>query len=126
MMQQGLRSVCRRRRIGIGKRQATGKVVLVLDKIHRAFRAERPNQFWVADATQITTAKGTVYLATIPDVFSWRVLGWFMSATQDGELMVRALQMTVRTPHPAQFIHHSDHGSPHTSQKFRRAWPRQQ
>ena len=35
--------------------------------------------------------------------------------------MVRALQMTVRSRHPAEVIHHSDHGSQYTSQKFRQA-----
>ena len=53
--------------------------------------------------------------------FSRRVVGWSMSARQDAELMDRALQMADRTRHPAQVIYHSDHGSQHTSQKFRQA-----
>ena len=39
--------------------------------------------------------------------FSRRVVGWSMSALQDAELMVRALQMAVRSRHPAEVIHHS-------------------
>ena len=35
--------------------------------------------------------------------------------------MVRALQMAVRSRRPADVIHHSDHGSQYTSQKFRQA-----
>ena len=119
MVQQGIRGVCRRRRTG--ERKSTGKVVLAPDQVRRAFRAERPNQIWVADATQVTTAEGTVSLAAIQDVLSRRVVGWSMSAKQDAELMVRALQMAVRTRRPAQVIHHSDHGSQYTSQKFRQA-----
>ena len=119
MVQQGIRGVCRRRRSG--KRKSTGKVVLAPDQVRRAFRAERPNQLWVADATHVPTAEGTVSLAAIQDVFSRRVVGWSMSAKQDAELMVRALQMAVRSRRPAQVIHHSDHGSQYTSQKFRQA-----
>ena len=119
MSQQGIRGVCRRRRKGKPKR--TGTVVLAPDQVGRSFQAERPNQLWVADATYIPTSEGTLYLAAIQDVFSRRVVGWSMSPKQDAELMVRALQMAVRTRHPAQVIHHSDHGSQYTSQKFRQA-----
>ena len=38
MIQQGIRGVCRRRRTG--ERKSTGKVVLALDQVRRAFRAE--------------------------------------------------------------------------------------
>ena len=119
MVQLGLRGVCRRRRNG--KRKSTGTAVVAPDQVRRAFRAVRPNQLWVADATYIPTLEGTMYLAAIQDVFSRRVVGWSMSAKQDAELMVRALQMAVRSRHPAQVIHHSDHGSQYTSQKFRQA-----
>ncbi|MYD46337.1 MAG: DDE-type integrase/transposase/recombinase [Gammaproteobacteria bacterium] len=71
---------------------------------------EWPNQLWVADATFIPTSEGTLYLAEIQDVFSHHV-GWVVSPKQDAALMVRALQTAVRTRHPAQVIHHSDHGS---------------
>ena len=118
MAQQGLRGICRRRK---GKPKRTGKVVLAPDQVQRRFRAERPNQLWVADATYVPTAEGTVYLAVIQDVFSRRVVGWAMSARQDAELMVRALQMAVRTRRPAAVIHHSDHGSQYASHQFRKA-----
>ena len=99
----------------------SASAVIAPSQVRRAFRAERPDQLWVADATYLPTLEGTVYLAAIQDVFSRRVVGWSMSAKQDAELLVRAMQMAVRTRHPAQVIHHSDHGSQYTSQKFRQA-----
>ena len=119
MLQLGLRGVCRRRRKGKPKR--TGTRVVAPDQVRRSFRAERPKQLWVADATYIPTAEGTVYLAAIQEVFSRRVVGWSMSARQDAELMVRALPMAIRTRRPKQVIHHSDHGSQYVSLKFRQA-----
>ena len=119
MVLQGLRGVCRRRRNGKPKR--TGTVALAPDRVGRSFHAERPNQLWVADTTYIPTSAGTIYLAAIQDVFSRRIDGWSMSARQDAELMVLALQMAVRSRHPVAVIHHSDHGSQYSSQKFRQA-----
>ena len=119
MLQQGIQGICRRRRKGKPKR--AGTVVLAPDQVRRSFQAERPNQLWVADATDIPTSEGTLYLAAIQDVFSRRVVGWSMSARQDAELMVRALQMAVQTRRPAHVIHHSDHGSQYMSLKFRQA-----
>lgn len=74
----------------------------------------------MADATYISTAEGTVYLATIQDVRSRRVVVHVVR--QDVELMVRALHMAVQTRHPAQIIQHSDHGSQHAPRKFRQAY----
>ena len=119
MLQQGLRGIGRRRRKGKSKR--TGTVVLAPDQVRRSFHAERPKQLWVADATDIPTSEGTLYFAAIPEVFSRRVVGGSRSPKQDAEFRVRALQMAVRTRHPAQVLHHSDHGSQYTSPKFRQA-----
>ncbi|MXZ56420.1 MAG: IS3 family transposase [Gammaproteobacteria bacterium] len=119
MLQQGLRGICRRRRKGRPKRTRTRAVPP--DQVRRSFHAERPNQLWVADATYIPTAEGPVYLAAIQDVFSRRVVGWSLSARQDAELMVRALQMVIRTRRPTHVIHHSGHGSLYVSLKFRQA-----
>ena len=119
MLQQNLRGVCRRRRKGKPKR--TGTVVLAPDPVRRSFHAARPNPRWVADATYLPTAAGTLYWAMIQEVFSRRVVSWSRSARQDAELRVRALQMAVRTRRPAQVIHHSDHGSQYASHQFRKA-----
>lgn len=89
------------------------------DLVRREFRAARPNQIWVADATYVPTQEGTLYLAVIKDVFSRRIVGWSTSARQGSELMVRALQQAVSERNPQQgVIHHSDHGSQYTSTAF--------
>src|SRR5690606_16975137 len=48
------------------------------DLVQRAFRAERPDQLWVADMTQQHTDEGWLYLAVVVDAFSRRVIGWSM------------------------------------------------
>ena len=41
----------------------------------RAFTADAPNLKWVGDITEIPTAAGKLYLATVIDLYSRRLLG---------------------------------------------------
>jgi putative transposase len=45
------------------------------DPVKRRFRAERPNQLWVADFTYVATWSGFVYVAFVVDVFARRLVG---------------------------------------------------
>ena len=84
--------------------------------LNRDFTAERPNQKWVADITYVSTFEGWLYLATVLDVFSRRIVGWSMSDRLKTNLVEDALQMALdrRQPHFA-LLHHSDRGSQYTS-----------
>jgi putative transposase len=74
----------------------------------------------VADTTYIWTAEGWLYLAVVLDLFSRMVVGWSMAATQDATLVVQALQMAItRRRPPPGLLHHSDRGSPYTSESYR-------
>jgi putative transposase len=79
------------------------------------FRADRPNQKWLADITYIPTQEGWLYLASLEDLFSRRIVGWAMSEWITGELTIAALKMALllRQPEPG-LIHHSDQGSQYT------------
>ena len=47
------------------------------DLVNRRFKADGPNQLWVADATYIPTWAGTIYLAIVLDVWSRKeYVGW--------------------------------------------------
>ena len=67
------------------------------DLVERRFRAERPNQLWVADITYVPTWAGFLYLAMVLDVFSRKVVGWAMATHLRTELVLDALQMA--SPH---------------------------
>ena len=47
--------------------------------LNQDFSASKPNQKWVGDITYIETREGWLYLATIEDLFSRRIVGWAMS-----------------------------------------------
>jgi len=84
--------------------------------LNREFTAQLPNAKWVSDTTYVWTAEGWLYVAVILDLFSRLVVGWAMDATNDEELVTRALEMAlVRRSPPREMLVHSDQGSTYTS-----------
>ena len=88
------------------------------DLVDRDFRAERPDQLWVADITYIPTWAGFLYLAVVLDAFSRRVVGWAMGIDLRTQLVLDALNMALAQRRPRDVIHHSDQGSQYTSIAF--------
>ncbi len=88
------------------------------DLVNRRFKADGPNQLWVADATYVPTWAGTIYLAIVLDVWSHKIVGWAIEDHLRTELMLDALDMALEQRRPRQVIHHSDHGCQYTSYAF--------
>jgi len=87
--------------------------------LKRDFKAEGPNEKWLADITYIPTEEGWLYLAAALDLYSRRIVGWAMSDRMTNDLTLSALRMAVqqREVDPA-LIHHSDQGSQYTSGEY--------
>lgn len=88
------------------------------DLVDRKFRADRPDQLWVADITYIPTWAGFLYLAVVLDVYSRRIVGWAMANHLRTELVLEALDMAIFRRRPNDVIHHSDQGCQYTSIAF--------
>ena len=88
------------------------------DLVDRNFKAQAPDQLWVADITYVPTMNGFLYLAVVLDVFSRRIVGWSMQNHLRTELIVNALDMAVEQRKPKDVIHHSDQGCQYTSLAF--------
>ncbi|MFB6778412.1 IS3 family transposase, partial [Streptomyces sp. NPDC056352] len=90
-----------------GKRRAAP------DLVHRRFDAVAPDVLWVGDMTEIETGEGKLYLATVLDLFSRRLLGYAMGSHHDAALVGASLQMAaaVRGGDMDGVIFHSDRGS---------------
>ncbi len=83
----------------------------VPDLLRRDFSAAAPDRRWVADVTYVSTWSGFLFLAVVVDVFSRRVVGWSMSASQNTALVTNALRMAVVRRRPTGVVvHHSDQG----------------
>ena len=86
------------------------------------FKADAPNQKWVADITYLPTLAGWVYLAVVIDLFSRKVVGWEMSDRITTPLVTGALKNAIeaRKPKTKELIHHSDRGCQYTSEAFQK------
>jgi len=83
------------------------------DLVNRQFTAPAPNQLWVADISRIATGEGPLWLASVRDAFSRRVVGWKASDRADTELVLGALEYALwsRTVERERLVFHSDHGT---------------
>ena len=106
----GLQGVTRRKRRCTTRRDPQATVAP--DRVQRRFEASEPNRLWVADITYVPTLEGFVYLATVLDVFSRKVVGWAMSARQTVDLVQSALEMAVTARAAQGVVLHSDRAGP--------------
>jgi putative transposase len=123
MAELGLVARVKRRRRGLTRQ---GKRPAAADLIKRKFTAPGPDVAWCGDMTEIVTGEGKLYLATVIDLYSRRILGYAMGAYHDADLVVAALNMAAvtRGGDVAGVIFHSDRGSEYTSADFARACAR--
>lgn len=91
------------------------------DLLQRDFTAARPGHKLVGDITYIATWAGWVYLATVLDCYSKKVVGYAMAAHVRTQLVTDALAMAARNGHlnAGITIFHSDRGTQYTSQEFK-------
>jgi len=89
--------------------------------LDRDFTAAHPNQKWVADITYIATDQGWLYLATVMDLFSRKIVGWSMNPRMKTDLVSDAFQMALLQRCPeAGLLHHSDQGSQYASHDYQK------
>jgi putative transposase len=65
------------------------------DRVRRHFPAGKINQKWDRDGTEIRTDQGKLYLASVLDMASRRVLGFALGEHHDAALAYGALAMAV-------------------------------
>jgi putative transposase len=90
------------------------------DLVGRDFTADRPGVKFVGDITYIHTWQGFVYLATVIDCYSKKVVGWSIADHMYAELVETALKNAAATTviEPLA-VFHSDRGSVYTSADYR-------
>jgi len=87
--------------------------------LNREFHVDKPNKVWVTDITYIWTLEGWLYLASVIDLFSRKVVGWALATHMKKELVLSALRMALTTRQPeAGLLHHSDRGSQYCSKDY--------
>ena len=81
-------------------------------RTRHVFAAQRPDELWLTDITEHTTAEGKVYMCAIKDAFSGRIVGYAIDSRMKSRLVVRAIENAVAMRgNVAGCIVHSDRGS---------------
>jgi putative transposase len=89
--------------------------------VERSFTAAAPNQIWLADITYVETDQGWLYLATVMDLYSRKIVGWAMADHSRADLPLAALRMAISVQRPGKgLIHHSDRGVQYASAEYRK------
>jgi len=119
MRQRGLIGRCRRRWT---KTTISDPEAAAVDLVKRAFGpgTVELDRIYVGDITYIWTFEGWLYLATVIDLASRRVVGWAMAEHMRAELVCDALRMAIEARRPAPgLIFHSDRGTQYNSEQYR-------
>mgnify|MGYP000544179896 CR=1 FL=1 len=93
----------------------------VFDNIlNRQFIVTKPNYAWVSDITYVATNEGWLYLATVIDLYSNKVIGYSMSDRINKQLVIDALNKALKARnYPVNVIVHSDRGSQYASKTYK-------
>jgi transposase InsO family protein len=111
---QGIRSVIHRRKHPVRR---PGPPVHD-DLVNRDFTAPAPNVLWLTDITEHHTEEGKLYLCSIKDVWSNRIVGYSIGPRMTASLAVAALRNATALRKPHNTIVHSDRGGQFKSHAF--------
>ena len=91
------------------------------------FTPDRPNAVWCSDITYIWTADGFVYLTSIMDLYSRKIIAWTLSQTLEVSCVIDTINKAkARRSTELPLIIHSDRGSQYVSQAYREATAKMQ
>jgi transposase InsO family protein len=93
------------------------------DLLGRDFTATAPDRRWAGDVTYIPTGEGWLFVASVLDIYSRRLIGWSIADHLRTELCTDALRAALACRGRSTMkgtVFHSDHGCQYTSREFRR------
>jgi transposase InsO family protein len=83
------------------------------------YNPREPNAVWVSDITYIWTFEGFVYLSSIMDLFSRKIISWILSNTLEAVHVVEAVKKAKKVRSiDRPLVFHSDRGVQYVSKQF--------
>ena len=94
-------------------------VTPVPDLLQRDFTAPAPNMKYVGDITYLPFDGGNLYLATVIDCYSRRLVGWSIADHMRTELVADALRAAAQQRGSLRgAVFHSDHGAQYGAKEY--------
>ena len=86
------------------------------------FNPDRPNAVCCSDITYIWTIDGFVYLTSIMDLFSRKIIAWTLSETLEVSCVIDTINKAkARRNIDQPLIIHSDRGSQYVAKEYKKA-----
>ena len=90
--------------------------------LNEQFNPEQPDAVWVSDITYIWTFDGFVYLTSIMDLYSRKIIAWVLSETLEASHVVECVEKAKKIRSITQpLIIHTDRGCQYVSDAFHQA-----
>ena len=90
--------------------------------LNKKFNPEHPDAVWCSDITYIWTFEGFVYLTSIMDLYSRKIISWVLSKTLEATHVVECMERAKRVRNVEKpVIFHCDRGCQYVSQAFQDA-----
>lgn len=127
MKEQQIQAVTHKR-FGVRTTDSAHAYPVAPNLLERNFDQALPDQAWAADLTYVSTGEGWLYLASVIDLCSRKIVGWAMADHMRAELCTEALEMAIKNRRPAEgLIHHgstelaevSDRGVQYACREYR-------
>jgi putative transposase len=110
MQQERIRST-RHRRFRVKTTDSNHEHPVAANLLDRQFEPEQIDQVWASDITYVATDEGWLYVASVMDLCSRRIIGWSTADHLRAELAKEALMKAIQARCPtAGLLHHSDRG----------------
>lgn len=101
------------------KPEDTGKEPTAMPNYLKQLCPIAPRVVWCADFTYIKYKEKFIYLATIIDQYTREIVGWNISRFHTKDLVIGALQDSVKRTGSTPHYLHSDQGSEYDSQEYK-------
>ena len=119
MRLEGLRARMHRRR-SVRTTDSRHSLPIAPNRLEQRFTVDSIDKVWLTDTTYVPTREGWLYVTTVLDLCSKRIVGWSMSHRNDRHMVCDALTMALELRRPGKdLILHSDRGSTFASHDVR-------
>ena len=89
--------------------------------IKAGFKADKPNQLWVADITYLPTRSGDSYLSLITDAYSRKIVGYQVDDNMRTQSVKKAFTQALKQKSTDEkLVHHSDRGIQYCSEEYQK------
>jgi putative transposase len=119
MRENGMRSIVSRK-YKVVTTDSKHDLPIAPNILNQNFTTTAPNKIWVTDITYIPCQAGRMYLASVMDLYTRKIVGWRLGGRMTTDLVLDALKQAFEAQEPPEgLIHHSDRGSQYASKEYR-------